>query len=100
MHEYPQQSSSGPEPEPGREREGARGRSRRAAWIGAGVACALLLGGAGFAAWKNEWFSGNGEAVSFGRTSTPAATPRPAPRGSPRPPSRRPRPSPAATRTC
>lgn len=46
-------------------------RSRRAMGISAGVALALLLGG-GFAAWKLEWFSGNGEAVSFGK-NPPAA---------------------------
>ncbi len=43
-------------------------RSRRAIWISAVVVLALLLGGGGFAAWKLEWFSGNGEAVSFGKT--------------------------------
>ncbi|MEV7725583.1 alpha/beta hydrolase-fold protein [Streptomyces sp. NPDC087917] len=71
MHEDPQQSY-GREPERDGERGGRR-KARRARWIGAGVVCALLLGGTGFAAWKNEWFSGNGEAVSFGGTDTPAA---------------------------
>ncbi|MFD9569651.1 alpha/beta hydrolase [Streptomyces sp. NPDC059982] len=86
MHEYPQQSS-GRDPEPGR----GRGRARRAGWIGAGVVCALLLGGGGFAAWKNEWFSGNGGAVSFAaptpaqrpKGEAPAPTPTPTPSGDP-----------------
>ncbi|MGW6705742.1 alpha/beta hydrolase-fold protein [Streptomyces sp. NPDC054956] len=47
-------------------------RSRRAVWIGAAVAFALLLGGGSFAAWKLDWFSGNGSTVSFGKTP-PAA---------------------------
>ncbi|MFF4317494.1 alpha/beta hydrolase-fold protein [Streptomyces sp. NPDC001568] len=63
MHQYPQQPPSSREP------ERAPRRSRRAIWIGAGVACALVLGGGGFAAWKYEWFSGNGEAVSFGKNN-------------------------------
>ncbi|MCX5194621.1 alpha/beta hydrolase-fold protein [Streptomyces sp. NBC_00249] len=66
MHQYQQSSGYAPEPERGRK------KSRRAIWISAGVACALILGGGGFAAWKYEWFSGNGEAVSFGKTP-PAA---------------------------
>ncbi|CAM5270675.1 hypothetical protein SAVIM40S_05397 [Streptomyces avidinii] len=37
------------------------------------MALALLLGGGGFAAWKFEWFSGNGEAVSFGKNAPPPA---------------------------
>ncbi|MGW5851556.1 alpha/beta hydrolase [Streptomyces sp. NPDC055254] len=49
-------------------------RSRRAIWISAVVVLALLLGGGGFAAWKLDWLSGNGEAVSFGSTP-PAAAP-------------------------
>ncbi|MFF2195070.1 alpha/beta hydrolase [Streptomyces sp. NPDC058157] len=67
MHQYPQQSS-GHEPAPA----GGRRKSRRAVWIGAGVAAALLLGGGGFAAYKNEWFDGNGQAVSFGKDHAPA----------------------------
>ncbi|MEV6686846.1 alpha/beta hydrolase-fold protein [Streptomyces sp. NPDC051130] len=47
-------------------------RSRRAVWISAGLAFALVLGGGGFAAWKFEWFSGNGRAVTFGRTAPSA----------------------------
>ncbi|MET9603182.1 alpha/beta hydrolase-fold protein [Streptomyces sp. NPDC006459] len=42
-------------------------------WISATVALALLLGGGGFAAWKLDWFSGNGEAVSFGKNTPPPA---------------------------
>ncbi|MFJ8160886.1 alpha/beta hydrolase [Streptomyces sp. NPDC096136] len=68
MDQYPQQSS-------GREPEGAGGRrkSRRTIWISAGVVGALVLGGGGFAAYKNEWFDGNGQAVSFGKNHQPAA---------------------------
>ncbi len=47
-------------------------RSRRRIWISAVVALALLLGGGGFAAWKLDWFSGNGEAVTFGKNPPPA----------------------------
>ncbi|MGW7439447.1 alpha/beta hydrolase [Streptomyces sp. NPDC054849] len=47
-------------------------RPRRRIWISAVLALALLLGGGGFAAWKLDWFSGNGEAVSFGKTPPPA----------------------------
>ncbi|WUC68648.1 alpha/beta hydrolase-fold protein [Streptomyces sp. NBC_00667] len=47
-------------------------RSRRAVWISSGLAAVLLLGGGGFAAWKAEWFSGNGRAVTSGRTAPPA----------------------------
>ncbi|MGW7459730.1 alpha/beta hydrolase [Streptomyces sp. NPDC054797] len=55
-------------------------RSRRRIWIGGVVALALLLGGGGgFAAWKLDWFSGNGEAVSFGKTTPPPATQKPEP---------------------
>ncbi|MGW6852590.1 alpha/beta hydrolase [Streptomyces virginiae] len=49
-------------------------RSRRRVWIGAGVALALLLGGGGFASWKLDLFSGNGEEVSFGKNTPPPAT--------------------------
>ncbi|WP_405815327.1 MULTISPECIES: alpha/beta hydrolase-fold protein [unclassified Streptomyces] len=49
-------------------------RSRRRIWIGATLALALLLGGGGFAAWKLDWFSGNGEDVSFGKNTSPPAT--------------------------
>ncbi|WP_438948748.1 alpha/beta hydrolase [Streptomyces virginiae] len=49
-------------------------RSRRRVWIGAGVALALLLGGGGFAAWKLDRFSGDGEEVSFGKNTPPPAT--------------------------
>ncbi|MFI5616487.1 alpha/beta hydrolase [Streptomyces sp. NPDC051567] len=49
------------------EEEERPGRSRRAIWISLVVVLALLLGGGGFAAWKLDWFSGNGEAVSFGK---------------------------------
>ncbi|MGW0390357.1 alpha/beta hydrolase-fold protein [Streptomyces sp. NPDC003042] len=67
MHQSPQQPSS-------RDPERTPKRSRRAIWISAGVACALLLGGGGFAAWKYEWLSGNGEAVSFGKNTPPAGS--------------------------
>ncbi|MEU9034408.1 alpha/beta hydrolase-fold protein [Streptomyces sp. NPDC048352] len=73
MHQYPQQSS-GHEPEREPERAQGRRKSRRAIWTAAGVACALLLGGGGFAAYRNDWFSGNGEAVSFGKPRPPAGT--------------------------
>ncbi|MFJ7588842.1 alpha/beta hydrolase [Streptomyces sp. NPDC097617] len=59
-----QQSGPGTETQPR--------RSRRRIWISATVALALLLGG-GFAAWKLDWFSGNGEAVSFGKNAPPPA---------------------------
>ncbi|MFF3084034.1 alpha/beta hydrolase-fold protein [Streptomyces nojiriensis] len=49
-------------------------RSRRRIWIGAAVALALLAGGGGFGAWKLDWFSGNGEEVSFGKNTPPPAT--------------------------
>ncbi|MFD9011038.1 alpha/beta hydrolase [Streptomyces sp. NPDC059552] len=62
-----------PEPEREREPEPQPRRSRRRIWIGATVALALLLGGGGFAAWKLDWFSGNGEAVSFGKNTPPPA---------------------------
>ncbi|MFD9162569.1 alpha/beta hydrolase [Streptomyces sp. NPDC059558] len=70
QYEYQQ-----PEPEPERDRESEPQprRSRRRIWIGATVALALLLGGGGFAAWKLDWFSGNGEAVSFGKNTPPPA---------------------------
>nr|WP_229875012.1 alpha/beta hydrolase-fold protein [Streptomyces nojiriensis] len=42
--------------------------------IGAAVALALLVGGAGVGAWKLDWFSGNGEEVSFGKGTPPPAT--------------------------
>ncbi|MEU9420548.1 alpha/beta hydrolase-fold protein [Streptomyces sp. NPDC048272] len=50
---------------------------------------AVLLGAGGFAAWKNEWFSGNGESVSFGK-DVPAAvgSADPKPGGSPSAPAR------------
>lgn len=78
MHQPPQSPQSDgrttyqPEPQGGSERPAAKG-SRRAIWISAGVACALLVGGGGFAAWKYEWFSGNGQAVSLGKTPEPVA---------------------------
>ncbi len=65
-HQYQQ-------PAPDRESEPKPRRSRRRIWISATVALALLLGG-GFAAWKLEWFSGNGEAVSFGKNTPPPAS--------------------------
>ncbi|MEV0410041.1 alpha/beta hydrolase-fold protein [Streptomyces sp. NPDC050448] len=74
MHQYPQrprpddQSDQPPASEPHEPR-----RSRRALWISAVVAFALLLGGGGFAAWKLEWFSANGDSVSFSRTPASAA---------------------------
>ncbi|WP_405700973.1 MULTISPECIES: alpha/beta hydrolase [unclassified Streptomyces] len=37
------------------------------------MAFVLLLGGGGFAAWKLEWFSGNGAPVSFGKAPASAA---------------------------
>ncbi|MBT2543362.1 hypothetical protein J7E99_22355 [Streptomyces sp. ISL-44] len=60
-------------------------RSRRLIWISAVVALVLVLGGGGFAAWKLDWLSGNGEAVSFGKASTPppAAADQQAPSQSP-----------------
>lgn len=88
MHDYPQRpQSDGQEPyEPARR---SPGRSRRVVWISAGLVCALALGGSGFAAWKYEWFSGNGETVSFGKNRPPAAkrqeTPAPAASGEPSP---------------
>ncbi|MGW7116758.1 alpha/beta hydrolase, partial [Streptomyces xanthophaeus] len=74
MHQYPQ--SPGPEDRPS---YAEPRRSRRRMWIGAVAALAVLLaGGGGFAAWKLDWFSGNGEAVSFGKaTPPPAAQPQP-----------------------
>ncbi|GHI87626.1 alpha/beta hydrolase [Streptomyces xanthophaeus] len=74
MHQYPQ--SPGPEDRPS---YAEPRRSRRRMWIGAVAALAVLLaGGGGFAAWKLDWFSGNGEAVSFGKaTPPPAAEPQP-----------------------
>ncbi|MFJ3722539.1 alpha/beta hydrolase [Streptomyces sp. NPDC090045] len=66
-HPHPQYGEQPPAEGPPRP-----GRSRRRIWIGAVVALALLLGGGGFAAWKLDWFSGNGEAVSFGKTPPPA----------------------------
>ncbi|MCY0927737.1 alpha/beta hydrolase-fold protein [Streptomyces sp. H27-H1] len=41
-------------------------------WISATVAFVLVLCGGGFAAWKLDRFSGNGSAVSFGKTPPPA----------------------------
>ncbi|WP_420711239.1 alpha/beta hydrolase [Streptomyces sp. NRRL F-4428] len=82
QHQHQQQSYEAPSPYPGRppyaEPPTAAGyphdpeppqprRSRRRIWISAVVAVALLLGGGGFAAWKLDWFSGNGEAVTFGK---------------------------------
>ncbi|AWZ17726.1 hypothetical protein DRB96_04345 [Streptomyces sp. ICC1] len=67
------------------------GRSRRTVWTAAAVAFALLLGGGSFAAWKLDWFSGNGSAVSFGKTPPPAdagtgkKTPDEAPKTAPTP---------------
>ncbi|MFB6806067.1 alpha/beta hydrolase [Streptomyces sp. NPDC056387] len=49
-------------------------RSERAKGVAAVVAFALLLGSAGFAAWKLEWFSGNGNSVSFGKAPASAAS--------------------------
>ncbi|MFE2284092.1 alpha/beta hydrolase [Streptomyces sp. NPDC059443] len=55
------------------------------------MAFALLLGGGGFAAWKLDWFSGNGSTVSFGKTPPAAGTegekktPDEAPKSSPSP---------------
>ncbi|MFE9563187.1 alpha/beta hydrolase [Streptomyces sp. NPDC006487] len=59
-------------PEP--PRRSRRARSRRVPWIGAAMAFVLLLGGGGFAAWKLDWFSGNGSSVSFGTTPPSADT--------------------------
>ncbi|MFJ6721334.1 MULTISPECIES: esterase family protein [unclassified Streptomyces] len=59
----PRETTAGPTP----------GRSRHAIWISAGLVVALLVGGGGFAAWKHEWFSGDGRAVTSGRTPSPAA---------------------------
>uniref|UniRef100_A0AAU2JUL2 Esterase family protein n=1 Tax=Streptomyces sp. NBC_00049 TaxID=2903617 RepID=A0AAU2JUL2_9ACTN len=68
MHQY-QQPSAPPrhhDPQPPEPK-----RSRRRIWISALLAGAVLLGGGGFAAWKLDWFSGNGEAVSFGKATPP-----------------------------
>ncbi|WP_449486582.1 alpha/beta hydrolase [Streptomyces avidinii] len=61
-------------------------------WISATLAVALLLGGGGFAAWKLDWFSGNGSTVSFGKTppaaagaETPEKVPGEAPKTAPTP---------------
>ncbi|MFC9297758.1 alpha/beta hydrolase [Streptomyces sp. NPDC057011] len=63
-----------------------RRRSRRAIWISGAVALALLLGGGGFAAWKLDWFSGNGEKVTFGAaTPPPAADKKTTPSEAPKP---------------
>ncbi|MER5727904.1 alpha/beta hydrolase-fold protein [Streptomyces sp. NPDC002138] len=78
MHQYPQRPRPDDQPyeqpyeQPyGQPYEQPRKRSRRAVWIGAALAVVLIAGGGGFAAWKADWFSGNGDAVSFG--TTPAA---------------------------
>ncbi|MFE4262677.1 alpha/beta hydrolase-fold protein [Streptomyces sp. NPDC056883] len=57
-------------PEP--PRRSGRTRSRRVLWTSAAVAFVLVLGGGGFAAWKLDWFSGDGSSVSFGKTPPPA----------------------------
>ncbi|MFD6970383.1 alpha/beta hydrolase [Streptomyces sp. NPDC059949] len=67
QHQYQHYGEQPPHAEPPQPK-----RSRRRIWISAVVALALLLGGGGFAAWKLDWFSGNGEAVSFGKTPPPA----------------------------
>ncbi|GLX17756.1 MULTISPECIES: alpha/beta hydrolase [Streptomyces] len=72
MHEYPQQPS-GRQPLPGQ----GRRRYRRARWTGAGVACALLLGGAGCAAPEKERSSGDGAARLGGPGPSAAGTPSP-----------------------
>ncbi|MET8292802.1 alpha/beta hydrolase-fold protein [Streptomyces sp. NPDC005180] len=72
MHQYPQQPSGGPS-----ERPGGRRKSRRAIAVGAGAALVLLAGGAGFAAYENEWFDGNGQTVSFGKDHRSAPAPAP-----------------------
>ncbi|MEW2413826.1 alpha/beta hydrolase-fold protein [Streptomyces sp. NPDC046866] len=48
-------------------------RSRRTMWISAALALVLLLAGGGLAAWKQEWFSGSGDAVGSGKDRPPAA---------------------------
>ncbi|MCP3755822.1 esterase family protein [Streptomyces sp. TBY4] len=66
-------------PEP--PRPSRRTRSRRVLWTSAALAFVLLLAGGGFAAWKLDWFSGNGSSVSFG--GTPPAGDQGAARGNP-----------------
>ncbi|MFB6480765.1 alpha/beta hydrolase-fold protein [Streptomyces virginiae] len=70
--QYPYRQPDGERPAAARIPEPKR--SRRRIWIGAGVALALLLGGGGFAAWKLDLFSGDGEEVSFGENTPPPAT--------------------------
>ncbi|MFE9928910.1 alpha/beta hydrolase [Streptomyces sp. NPDC005533] len=84
MHQYPQQQGYQEHqeqqqplpPQPPQEPQPPHvqpKRSRRRIGISAVLALALLLGGGGFAAWKLDWFSGNGEAVSFGKNPPRAA---------------------------
>jgi pimeloyl-ACP methyl ester carboxylesterase len=71
-----------------------RRRSRRAVWISAVAALAVLFGGGGFAAWKLDWFSGNGDAVSFGKGQAQApAADQPTAKASPGAPQASPKPS-------
>ncbi|WP_030713833.1 alpha/beta hydrolase [Streptomyces sp. NRRL F-2580] len=70
MHQYPQHQGYQEHQE--QQAHAQPKRSRRRIGISAVVALALLLGaGGGFAAWKFDWFSGNGEAVSFGKNPPP-----------------------------
>ncbi|MFF4431769.1 alpha/beta hydrolase [Streptomyces sp. NPDC001513] len=81
MHQYPQQQGyqeqQAHQEDHEQQAHAQPKRSRRRIWISAVVALALLLGGGGFAAWKLDWLSGNGEAVSFGKN--PPQAPAPAP---------------------
>ncbi|MFJ3927998.1 alpha/beta hydrolase [Streptomyces sp. NPDC090022] len=64
----PQQQEYYEAPEPVRPPK----KSKKKIWISALVVCALLAGGGGWAYFKTDWFDGNGEAVSYGKTP-PAA---------------------------
>ncbi|MFI8497989.1 alpha/beta hydrolase [Streptomyces sp. NPDC085524] len=75
MHQHPQPPAPPRPYEPEQQYPPQPRRSRRRIWIAAVVAVALLLGGGGFAAWKLDWFSGNGEAVTFGKPTPPPAGP-------------------------
>ncbi|MFD8632351.1 alpha/beta hydrolase [Streptomyces sp. NPDC059533] len=78
MHQHPQPPAP-PRPHEAEESQYRQpqqpGRSRRRIWIAGVVVLALLIGAGGFAAWKLDWFSGNGDAVTFGKQpSSPAGS--------------------------